>query len=95
MRDEASKGLHSSGSSIQGRTRVSPQADRILKTLLHMSALGVIARPGELQDYYQRKLAQGKPPMAVINAVRCKILHRSFAVVKRGTPYLPAPLVKS
>ncbi|MBK7268074.1 MAG: IS110 family transposase [Flavobacteriales bacterium] len=39
---------HSSGSSIHGRTRVSPQADRVLKTLLHMAALGVIARAGEL-----------------------------------------------
>lgn len=83
---------HTSGSSIQGRTRVSPQADRVLKTLLHMSALGVIARRGELQDYYHRKLAQGKAPMSVINAVRCKILHRLFAVVTRGTPYVRTPL---
>ncbi|MBL8011775.1 MAG: IS110 family transposase [Flavobacteriales bacterium] len=83
---------HTSGSSIHGRTRVSPQADRVLKTLLHMSALGVIARRGELQDYYHRKLAQGKAPMSVINAVRCKILHRLFAVVTRGTPYVRTPL---
>ncbi len=82
---------HSSGSSIQGRTRVSPQADRVLKTLLHMSALGVIQRAGEMQDYYRRKLAEGKPPMAVLNAVRCKVLHRLFAVVERGAPYLRTP----
>ncbi|MBK9288270.1 MAG: IS110 family transposase [Flavobacteriales bacterium] len=31
---------HTSRSSIKGRTRVSPQADQVLKTLLHMSALG-------------------------------------------------------
>lgn len=86
---------HSSGSSVHGRTRVSPQADRVLKTLLHMSALGVIHRPGELRDYYQRKLAEGKPPMAVINAVRCKLIHRLFAVIKRGTPYIKTPLQMS
>jgi len=85
---------HSSGTSIHGRTRVSPQADRVLKTLLHMSALGVIQRAGEMQDYYRRKLAEGKPPMAVLNAVRSKILHRLFAVVKRGTPYLRTPLAQ-
>lgn len=85
---------HSSGSSIHGRTCVSPQSDRVLKTLLHMSALGAIARAGELQDYYHRKLAQGKAPMSVINAVRCKILHRLFAVVKRGTPYVRMPLAQ-
>lgn len=59
-----------------------------------MSAMGVIARAGELQDYYHRKLAQGKTPMSVINAVRCKILHRLFAVVKRGTPYVIMPLAQ-
>jgi transposase len=85
---------HSSGSSIHGQTRVSPQADRVLKTLLHMSAMGVIARAGELQDYYRRKLAEGKAPMSVINAVRCKILHRLFAVVRRGTPYVRIQLAQ-
>jgi transposase len=85
---------HSSGSSIHGQTRVSPQADRVLKTLLHMSAMGVIARAGELQDYYRRKLAEGKAPMSVLNAVRCKILHRLFAVVRRGTPYVRIPLAQ-
>ena len=85
---------HSSGSSIHGRTRISPQADRVLKTLLHMAALGVIARPGELQDYYHRKRAEGKPPMTVINAVRCKIIHRLFAVVNRGTPYVKLQLAQ-
>ncbi|MBK6543281.1 MAG: IS110 family transposase [Flavobacteriales bacterium] len=85
---------HSSGSSIHGRTRVSPQADRVLKTLLHMAALGVIARAGELQDYYKRKRAEGKAPMLVINAVRCKILHRLFAVVQRGTPFVRTPLAQ-
>ena len=85
---------HSSGSSIKGRTRVSPQADRMLKTLLHMSALGVIQRAGEMQDYYRRKLAEGKPPMSVLNAVRCKIIHRLFAVMKRGTPYMQKPLAQ-
>ncbi|MBK8612515.1 MAG: IS110 family transposase [Flavobacteriales bacterium] len=85
---------HTSGTSIHGRTRVSPQADQVLKTLLHMSALGVIARAGELQDYYRRKLGQGKAPMSVINAVRCKMLHRLFAVIQRGTPYVRMPLAQ-
>ncbi|MBK7753258.1 MAG: IS110 family transposase [Flavobacteriales bacterium] len=80
---------HSSGSSIHGRTRVSPQADRVLKTLLHMAALGVIARAGELQDYYKRKRAEGKAPMLVINAVRCKeAISNSCVAFERGTMIL-------
>jgi transposase len=78
---------HTSGSSIRGRRCVSHQADHTLKTLLHMSALGAIQRAGELREYYLRKVQEGKAKMAVINAVRCKILHRLFAVIKRGTPY--------
>jgi len=42
----------------------------------------------ELEKYYQRKLNEGKNPMSVINAVRCKILSRIFATVKRGTPFV-------
>ncbi len=77
----------SSGSSIRGRTRVSPKANRGLKTLLHISALGCITRPGELKDYWTRKCAQGKPKMSVLNALRNKIIHRVYAVIERGTPY--------
>ena len=41
----------------------------------------------ELRDYYQRKVAQGKNKMLVINAVRNKIIHRLCAVIKRGYGY--------
>lgn len=78
---------HSSGSSIRGGSHVSPHADRQLKTLLHMSVLGLLQRPGEMQDYYVRKVAQGKSPMCVINALRCKLVHRIFAVVRDNRPF--------
>jgi transposase len=78
---------HSSGSSVRGRTRVSPQANKGLKTLLHISALGCITREGELKDYWTRKCAEGKPKMSILNAIRNKIIHRVCAVVKRGQPY--------
>lgn len=49
-----------------------------------MSALQVT---GELQDYYQRKVVDGKNKMLVINALRNKLIHRVYAVVKRGKKY--------
>jgi transposase len=79
---------YTSGTSIKGKTRVSKQAHPKLKSLLHMAALGVIQRAGELQHYYKRKRAEGKHAMLVLNAVRCKIIHRVCAVLKRGTPYI-------
>ncbi|MCA1807610.1 MAG: IS110 family transposase [Actinobacteria bacterium] len=78
---------HSSGKSVRGKTRVSHRAHKDLKTLLHMCALGAVSRKGELQDFYQRKVGQGKNKMLVLNAVRNKLVHRVFAVVRDGVIY--------
>lgn len=78
---------HSSGKSIRGKTRVSHRAHKDLKTLLHMCAVGSISRKGELQDFYLRKVGQGKNKMSVLNAIRNKLIHRVFAVVRDGVMY--------
>lgn len=77
----------SSGSSVRGRTQVSHQANKTLKTLLHMSALVSVREPGELKDYYDRKRAEGKKPILVVNAVRNKLVHRVCAVIRNERPY--------
>lgn len=82
---------YSSGSSIRGKTRVSKQAQPTLKYLLHMAAVGCTARKGELQDYWKRKVAEGKHKMCVLNAIRNKLIHRICAVIDRGTPYVRRP----
>jgi transposase len=79
---------HTSGSSIRGKTKVSPLADLKLKSLLNMCAISAVQHDAELKRYYQRKLAEGKPKMLVINNVRCKLLARVFAVINRQTPYI-------
>lgn len=78
---------HTSGSSIHGRARVSHHADKRLKSLLHMAAIGLLQKDTELRAYYRRKIAEGKNPMSVLNALRNKLVHRICAVIKRGTPY--------
>lgn len=78
-----------SGSSIKGRTKVHPIADKKLKRLFNMAALSGIQHDPELKLYFQRKVEQGKSKMCVLNAVRCKIAARAFSVVKRKTPYVP------
>jgi transposase len=78
---------YSSGSSIRGKRRVHPMANRKLKTNLHMGSLtGVKLDPG-LKAYYERKVAQGKNKMSVLNAVKNKLIARVLAVIKRGEPY--------
>ncbi len=79
---------YSSGSSIRGRTKVSPIANKKLKSVLNMAAITAIRYDPELKKYYERKLEEGKNAMLVINSVRCKILSRVMATVKRETPYV-------
>jgi transposase len=78
---------HRSGSSLKGRSRVSHLAHKKMKALLHLAAMAAITSKGELRDYYQRKIEEGKNRMSILNAIRNKIIHRIFTVVKRKTEY--------
>jgi len=79
---------YSSGSSIRGKTKVSHLADKKMKSLLNMAALSAKKNDKEIGDYYKRKTDEGKNPMLVMNAIRCKVLSRVFAVINRQTPFV-------
>ena len=76
-----------SGKSIRGKSKVSHRANKSMKTLLNLAARSAIGSPGELRDYYLRKVGEGKNGMLVLNAVRNKIIHRMFACVKHQRKY--------
>lgn len=78
---------HQSGTSIRGKKRVSMYADKAIKSILHLAAMSAIRLNNDLKIYYQRKVAEGKNKMSVLNAVRNKIIHRVFAVIKSQVPY--------
>jgi transposase len=80
---------HSSGTSVRGRTRVSKMADVSMKCNLHMAALASIRGAGDLQDYFLRKIEEGKNKMSVLNAIRNKLIHRIFACVREDRFYSP------
>jgi hypothetical protein len=40
-----------------------------------------------MKNYYERKVAEGKPKLMVLNAVRNKLISRVVAIVKRETSY--------
>lgn len=79
---------YSSGSSIRGKTKVSPLANRKMKALLSNCAGAAIQHDPEIKAYYQRKLKEGKAEMCALNAVRAKLINRVFATVNRGTEYV-------
>lgn len=78
----------SSGSSIRGRTKVNHYADKQLKSLLNMCALSSKKYDPQIKAYFDKKVAEGKNKMLVLNNIRCKILSRVFAVINRETPYI-------
>ena len=78
---------YSSGSSIRGRTKVHPMANKTLKTILHMCALSSVRHNPELRAYFVRKVGQGKNKMLVLNAVRNKIVGRVLSCVKNQRMY--------
>lgn len=78
---------HSSGSSICKRPKVSKKANARLKSLLFMGAKAAIRHDDKMGEYFEKKIAEGKHYMSAINAIKNKIIHRVFAVVKNNTTY--------
>lgn len=76
-----------SGTSLKRRPGVSMLADKNLKTILHLAAMSAVRLDNDLRTFYNRKVDEGKNKMSVLNAVRNKIIHRVFAVIKNQIPY--------
>ena len=50
--------------------------------------MSVIHCNPEMKQYYDRKMAEGKHALSVINAVKNKLVLRAVAVIKSQTPYV-------
>lgn len=79
---------HTSGSSIKGRNKVHKMANKDLKKLLHLSAMSAIKNYPEFRQYYERKKAEGKHAMSILNAIRNKIVLRAVAVINNQMRYV-------
>ena len=79
---------HSSGVSIRGKNRVHKMANKELKKMLHLCALTAIKYYPEFKQYFDRKKAEGKNGMLVLNAIRNKLVLRVVAVVNKQEPYV-------
>lgn len=78
---------HSSGTSINGKKRVSHLANKELKQELNQAAKAAIAHDQEIKDYAERKL-KNKHYKLVLNNVKFKLILRMFSLVKRGEMYV-------
>lgn len=78
---------YSSGTSINGRKRVSPIANKELKQELNQAAKSAIQWDEETKLYAQR-LIDKKHYRIILNNVKFKLITRMFAVVKKGELYV-------
>ena len=78
---------HRSGTSLKGKTRVSHLANKDMKKMLHLAALVTIRKGNIMHEYFNRKVAQGKNKMSVINAIRNKLIHILFACIRNNVTY--------
>ncbi|HTE02459.1 MAG TPA: transposase [Mucilaginibacter sp.] len=73
---------------MKKKTRVSHVANKKMKALLHICALNALRCDTEMKRYYERKTkTDGKPKMAVVNAIRYKLILRIFACLKQDRLY--------
>ena len=79
---------YSSGSSVRGKTKVHYMANKKLKCNLHMASLSAVKLDADLKAYYERKVAEGKNKMSVLNAVKNKLIARVIAVVNKQQEYV-------
>ncbi len=63
-------------------------ANKKLKCNLHMASLTAVKLDADLKAYYERKVAEGKNKMSVLNAVKNKLLARVVAVVNKQQEYV-------
>jgi transposase len=75
---------YTSEKSVKGRPRVHYMANKKMKKQLHMCALSAVTYDPEMKAYYERKVAEGKSKMLVINNVRNKLVHRVCACIREN-----------
>ncbi|MGW4985376.1 IS110 family transposase [Streptomyces mirabilis] len=71
----------SSGKNI--RHRLNTGGNRALNSALHIIAVCQIRNPGRGQDYYQRKIAEGKTPAEARRALKRRLSNVVYRIMKR------------
>ena len=74
-----------------GPAKVSPMANKKIKGLLSNGVQAAIQHDPQIRNYFQKKKAEGKHEGCIYNAIKNKMIHRLFAVIKRQTPYVKLP----
>jgi transposase len=80
---------YSSGTSIQGKSRIYKKGGKNLRDVLYMCSMNAIKTNPACKALYERLRAKGKTGKQALIAVCNKLLKQVFAVVKNNTIYQP------
>lgn len=86
---------HQSGSSVQGRSRLSKAGPAHVRAVLYMAAVVATRHNPHIKALYERLLGRGKSKMAALGAAMRKLVHLCFGVIKNQTPYQADYLIQS
>jgi len=79
--------VHESGTSIKGKGYITKRGNKILRTRLYNAASVAVQRPNLFQDFFKKKIDEGKPYRVALVATMNKMTHVIHAVWTRGTPF--------
>lgn len=80
---------HESGTSIFSTPTSRHYGPPVLRKLLYLAACSVRTHKKQFQQYFFRKVAEGKHKKLVLNNIQNKILKIACAVVRSHQPYIP------
>ena len=79
-----------SGSSINGKTRISKKGNAHIRRALHFPALCVVKYQTEFADFFNRVFERSKIKMKAYTAVQRKLLVLIFTLFRKNQPYDPS-----
>ena len=79
--------IRKSGSSVNGRSRISKIGNQKLRNLLFMCSFNACKYNKACRDIYERIVAKGKSKKLALIAVCNKLLKQAFAIAKSGLIY--------
>ena len=82
--------LHQSGSSVNGKPRLSKKGHSSIRRALYMPAVTAMSRTPWGKAFRDRLLAAGKPKKLILGAIMRKIVAIAYGVLKSGKPFDPA-----
>jgi len=82
-----SPSLHSSGTSVERKPRLSKQGNAHIRSALYMPAMSLLRANSPLRQFADRLQLKGKTKMAIMGALMHKIIRYAYAVLKHDMPF--------